>query len=288
MLRIGMIGSENSHSKAVSKLINVDKKVRGARVVAVWGETKAFAKETAEAGQIPTIVSKPEDMLGMVDGVMIDHRHGKYHLPAARPFVENGIPVFVDKPLCCSLKEGKEFLAFCKKRRVPVTSFSAVPTMKSFQDFRKEVEQMEGARVLVSSGPVDLKSKYGGIFFYGIHQVDAVIELFGMDVTHAEVKRHKDNAVAVLYFADGRLATLNLVKGGSTFNFLVYGLKGVKFRLPERDPQPYLASTKRWIQMMKTGKEPIEHRRMLAPVAVLEAMDKSLKSGGKKVKVGAF
>ena len=109
-----------------------------------------------------------------------------------------------------------------------------------------------------------------------------------MDVTHAEVRKHKDSGVGVLYFADGRMATMNLVKGGSTFNFLAYGAKRVKFALPTSDANPYLASTNPWLQMVKTGKEPIEHRRMLAPVAVLEAMDKSLKAGGKKVKVGAF
>ena len=288
MLRIGMIGSENSHSKAVSKLINVDKKVRGAKVVAVWGETSAFAKETAEAGQIPTIVRNVEDMVGMVDGVMIDHRHGKYHIPAAMPFIDAKVPVFVDKPLCCSLKEGIAFLAKAKAKKVPVTSFSSIPTQAAFQAFKKEVDAMPGAQVLVSSGPVDLKSKYGGIFFYGIHQVDAVIELFGMDVTHAEVRKHKDGGVAVLYFADGRMATINLVKGGSRFNFLAYGTKGVKFCLPDRDESPYLGSTKTWLKMVKTGKEPIEHRRMVAPVAVLEAMDKSLRAGGKKVKVGTF
>jgi len=287
MLRIGMIGSENSHSKAVSKLINVDKKVRGSKVVAVWGETKAFAEETAEAGQIPTIVKKVEDMVGMVDGVMIDHRHGKYHLPAAMPFIDAGIPVFVDKPLCCSLAEGKAFLKKAKTKKVPVTSFSSIPTQKAFVKFRDQVQAMEGVRVLVSSGPVDLKSKYGGIFFYGIHQVDAVIEVFGADVTHAELCRSGESGVGVLYYKDGRMVTLNLVKGGSTFNFLAYGEKGVLWNQPERDANPYLTSTKTWINMIKTGKEPIEHRRMLAPVAVLEALDKALKTG-KKVKVGQF
>jgi len=287
MLRIGMIGSENSHSKAVSKVINVDKRIKGVEVVAVWGETKAFAKETAEAGQIPTIVDKVEDMLGMVDGVMIDHRHGKYHIPAAMPFIEAGIPAFVDKPLCCCLSEGKAFLNKAKAKRVPVTSYSAIPTYKSFQKFRDEVHAMEGVCAGVSSGPVDLKSKWGGVFFYGIHQVDAVIELFGMDVTHVELRKQGASGIGILYYKSGKLVTLNLIKGGAGFNFLAYGTKGVKWCQPKGDKVGYLASTKRWVDMIKTGKEPIEHRRMLAPVAVLEALGQALKTG-KKVKVGKF
>lgn len=288
MLRIGMIGSENSHSKAVSKVINVDKRLPGAKVVAVWGETAAFAKETAEAGQIPTIVSKVEDMLDMVDGVMIDHRHGKYHIPAATPFVKAGIPVFVDKPLCCSLAEGKRFLAAAAAKRVPVTSFSSIPTQKGFVRFRDQVRAMAKVRAGASAGPADLKSKYGGIFFYGIHQVDAVIELFGMDVTHVELCRHGDSGVGVLYYKDGPVVTINFINRGSyQFNFLAYGQKDVMWCAPKRDRSPYVGSTRIWLDMMRTGKEPIEHRRMLAPVAVLEALEKSLKTG-KKVKVGKF
>ena len=48
MIRIGIIGAENSHTGAIAKTINIDKKVKGAKVVAVWGETRAFAKAAAE------------------------------------------------------------------------------------------------------------------------------------------------------------------------------------------------------------------------------------------------
>jgi len=287
MLRIGMIGSENSHSKAVSKLINVEKKIRGAKVVAVWGETKAFAQETAEAGQIPTIVKKPEDMLGMVDGVMIDHRHGKYHLPAAMPFVDAGIPVFVDKPLCCSLAEGKRFLKKAKAKGVPVTSFSLVPRQKSFVRFRDEVAALEDITVACSSGPCDIKSKYGGIFFYGIHQVDCIVELLGMGAKYAEMRRGRHCGVGLLHYADGKIVTLNFLSAGAhNFQFAVHG-KQILQHVLERDKHAHLVSTKMWIDMMRTGKEPIEHRRMLAPIAVLEALDKALKTG-KKVRVGKF
>ncbi|NOZ19473.1 MAG: Gfo/Idh/MocA family oxidoreductase [Planctomycetes bacterium] len=288
MLRIGMIGSENSHSKAVSKLINVEKGVRGVKVVSVWGETKAFAKETAEAGQIPKVVKDPTEMIGDVDGVMIDHRHGKYHLPVATEFIKAGIPVFVDKPLCCSLAEGKKYLQLAKSKGVPTVSFSSIPTQKMFRKFQDEVASLNQIVAGASAGPCDLKSKYGGVFFYGIHQVDALIELFGMDVTHVELKKNGPQGLAILYYKDGKMVTMHCLKGGShTFQFMAHGEKIIQFVLAKRDKNPYLTSTKMWIEMMNTGKEPIEHRRMLAPVAVLEALQKALDTG-KKVKVGKF
>jgi len=288
MLRIGMIGSENSHSKAVSKLINVEKKLKGVKVVSVWGETRKWAEETAEAGQIPKIVKHYEEMIGEVDGVMIDHRHGKYHLPAATPFVKAKIPVFVDKPLCCNLAEGKRFLKLAKTKRVPVVSFSSIPTQQAFRKFQEEVGELGQLSAGSSTGPCDLKSKYGGIFFYGIHQVDAVIEVFGMDVATVEIRKHGTHGLAILCYKDGKIVTMNLLKGGAhNFHFMAHGEKQIRLHILERDASPYLTSTQLWVNMMKTGKEPIEHRRMLAPVAVLEALQKALDTG-KKVRVAKF
>ena len=287
MLRIGIVGAENSHTVAIARTLNIDKKVPGCRVVCVWGEAPKYAKDAAARGEIPEIVKRPEDMIGKVDAACVDHRHPKFHLPAVRPLLEAKIPLFVDKPYCYRVREGKEFLARAHALKVPVCSFSVLPKQAAFGDLKKQVRKLGRIISIVSTGSCDIRSKYGGVFFYGIHQVDAVIELFGMDVTHVELRRQGDSGVGILYYKDGKIVTLNLVKGGSRFNFLAYGEKGVLWCKPESDPVPYLASTKTWVDMIRTGREPIEHRRMLAPVAVLEALDKALKTG-KRVKVGAF
>jgi hypothetical protein len=43
MLNIGIVGAENSHTAAIAKVLNVEKRVPGVRVTHVWGETAAFA-----------------------------------------------------------------------------------------------------------------------------------------------------------------------------------------------------------------------------------------------------
>ena len=110
-MNIGIVGAENSHTAAIAKLINVEKRIPGVRVTHVWGETKAYAKAAAEAGQIPHIVARPEDMIGQVEAACVDHRHGKFHLPAVKPLLEAKLPLFVDKPFCYRKAEGKRFLA---------------------------------------------------------------------------------------------------------------------------------------------------------------------------------
>jgi len=282
MIRIGIVGAENSHSAAVAKTLNVHKRVPGCRVVAIWGETDEFARKSAQAGEIPTIVKRPADMIGRIDGVMIDHRHAKYHLPAAEPFLAAHLPMFIDKPFCYRLAEGKKFLARARRMKVPVTSHSSVPTSRSFVAFQRRVKKMKDISAATSAGPVDLQSKYGGVFFYGIHQVDVLLELFGIDVAAVSVNQRVKggSAVATLHWKDGLSAAMHCVMGHSVgFQVSVTtpdGPVGVKL---ESDADPYLAGVKRFCKMFKTGVEPIEHRRFLAPIAVLEAMAKSVPTG---------
>ena len=176
MIRMGIVGAENTHSAAIAKTINVDKQIKGVQVVAIWGETDEFAKKAAETGRIPLIVKDPAEMIGQIDAVMIDHRHAKYHLPAAEPFLAAKLPLFIDKPFCYRLKEGKAFLARARKMGVPVTSFSVLPEQKSFARLRKEIERLGPLKTLAAVGPCDINSVYGGVFFYGIHPVGAIVE----------------------------------------------------------------------------------------------------------------
>ncbi len=107
MIRIGIVGSDNSHAIALSQLCNLSdtperKAIRGAKVVALFGLVPERNEEVARAGKIPTIVKKPTDMIGMVDAAFVVFRHGGLHYRYVKPFLQARIPAFVDKPLACS------------------------------------------------------------------------------------------------------------------------------------------------------------------------------------------
>ncbi len=282
MIRIGIVGAENSHSAAIAKTLNIGKKVPGCRAVVIWGETDKFAKEAAKTGGIPKIVKRPADMIGEIDAVIIDHRHAKYHLTAAEPFLKARLPMFIDKPFCYRLEAGKKFLARCRRAKVPVTSFGALPMQKSFADFRRDANRGGAVRAVASVGPCDLDSTYGGIFFYGIHQVEMLVEAFGTDVSVVSVTRagKGKDAAATMFFRSGLVATMHCLAGGKT-GFQILSVKDAAplGRKMTFDANPYLTGVRTFCKMFKTGKEPLDHKRILAPIAILEAMEKSVKTG---------
>ena len=274
-IRIGIIGAENSHTIGYGKLFNIDKKFPGVEVKYVWGETEEFAKTAMEKGQIPNMVKDPLEMLGKIDALIVDHRHAKYHLKAAEPFVKAGIPTFIDKPFCYRVSEGKEFLEMARRAGTPVSSYSSEAHKDGTFDVKKQVETMGAISHVTISGPADLESPYGGVFFYGIHMVQPLMYIFGDDIRRVRVTRSGKNTTATLVFGNEMLATLifkTLSYGWRTFAETKEGTVELKSRIEDSVPGKNYTDM---VEMFKTGKEPLAHESILKCIAVLEAMERS-------------
>jgi hypothetical protein len=274
-LRIGIIGAENSHTAGFGKLFNIDKKFPGAEIKYVWGETDAFARSAMEKGAIPNQVQHPEEMLGKIDALIVDHRHPKFHLEPALPFIKEGIPTFIDKPFCYRAAEGKEFLQLAKKRGTPVTSYSSIAHSTGTFDCIGQLKATGAITQVLRTGTADFESEYGGIFFYGIHVVEPLIYMFGDDIKEVKVTRNGKLGTAALRFASGLFATL--VFKAKAYGWETYIETGDKWtelkpRVEETDPPKNYADM---VEMFSTGKEPRTHQSILNGVSILEALEKS-------------
>jgi len=277
-IRIGIIGAENSHTIGFGKMFNVEKKFPGVEVKYVWGETDEFASNAAAKGSIPNIVKDHKEMLGKIDALIVDHRHAKYHLEAAIPFIKEGIPTFIDKPFCYRAAEGKAFLELARKHGAPVTSYSSIAHSNSTFDIKEQIESMGKINQVVRYGPVDIDSKYGGIFFYGVHLLQPLMVMFGEDIERVRVTRNRQNGSASLIFKSGLYATLIFKKAYKWETFVEIeedGLIELKSRVEDSNPGLNYVDM---VEMFRTGKEPRSHQSILNCVSVLEALEKSVAS----------
>ena len=281
MIRVGIVGSENSHTLHFGKLMNVDKKIRGARAVILWGEEPKKTQEVAVAAQIPEIVDDPKEMIGQVDAVIVDHRHAKFHVPAARPLVLKGIPTLVDKPFAWTVDEGKKLLSLAKRKNVLVTSYSCVRYSDGFLEDKKRIKELGDLSSVDYYGPCDVNSIYGGIFFYGVHQVEMMVAQLGPNVR--EVQFHKGmgahHTATIIYKDGGPIVTLHLIKdyrGG--FRYTHCGSKDTLHQKLDSTGL-YEKGLKAFLRMLKSGKNDHSRKDLLAPVAVLEGLARSIKTG---------
>lgn len=282
MFRLGIIGSDNSHADRFSQLANLEngvdgQKIEDVKVTHIYGTDPGRTKEVAENGKIPNIVSRSEDMLGHVDGVICVWRHGSKHMAATLPFLEAGVPAFVDKPLASSVADARKVIDAAEKARVGLTSFSTLRFAKPTVEFIASLPKEIGVPVSgVSTGPADLKSEYDGIFFYGIHAVELMNATFGYGCESVSATAHGDNCVVVCTFPGGVVATLNLLgKAAYVFHVSAFGTEGYQDFLVDSSTA-YYDGMQMFVETMRTGKWPFTPDQLLEPVKILAAIDRSL------------
>ena len=284
MIRIGIVGSDNSHAIALSQLCNLrdtddQRSIRGAKVVALFGLVPERNAEVAAAGKIPLVVGKPEEMIGKVDAVFVVFRHGGLHYRYVRPFLQAGIPAFVDKPLACSTADARKILALAKRKGGLLTSYSTIRWAKGTQELVGKCAELGGVRSGVFGCPADPASEYGGIHFYAIHAVETMQQVMGLGVTEVVARQSGKNTVAALSYGDGRTATLHLLSD-SKHGYLATamckeGVAGGSLDVSDC----YVAGLRRILAMLKTGKPPLAAEQMFEPVRVLDAIVESVKTG---------
>jgi predicted dehydrogenase len=216
--------------------------------------------------------------MGQIDALIIDHRHARYHVEAAVPFVEAGIPTFVDKPYCYRVRNGLRLIEIAEANGTPITSMSSAAVNPMMDDVVAQVAAMDpdDIRSIVITGPADITSKYGGIFFYGIHTVERLFRIFGDEVEAVRATRNAGRFTFQFKFANGHIATHIPVRGWDLYLGTGKGMTQVKPRFEVDNGTDYMYSL--MIKMFQTGEKPRSHESLIPPIAALEAMERSVRS----------
>jgi predicted dehydrogenase len=283
MFRLGIIGSDNSHAESYAKVANLEQGLDGRRlqnvtVTHIYGTDPERTRQVAEAARIPHVVDRKEDMIGRVDGVLCVWRHGSKHLAETLPFIEAGIPAFVDKPLAASVEDARRLIEAAAKAGIGFTSFSALRFAPSFVAFLAELRDRAGEpTAVVCTGPADRHSEYDGLYFYGIHVAELMNTTWGAGCRSVCASEQGGNVVAVCKHASGAVITLNLL-GNAKYVFHMAGFGPEGWHTAEIDSKDcYYEGLKVIVQALRDGEWPLAPDDLLEPIKVLAAIKRSLK-----------
>jgi predicted dehydrogenase len=239
MFKIGILGSDNSHADRFSEILNRPDHPSylpdsGAQVVAIWGQEAERTQQVAENSKIATIVDSPTDMIGQVDAVICVTRHGGLHRELVTPYLEAGIPTFVDKPLAVDPADARAIVALAQQHNVPFTSFSTVRFSADTRAYLVEVQKLGDVRTGVYTGPASRRNIYGGMIFYAIHSIELMLAVQGTGVQWVQAvegpavdEQGNGNATVICAWADGGMATLQLtVDAHYGFRAMALGREG--------------------------------------------------------------
>lgn len=87
-----------------------DARIPDVKVTHIWTQDRAISEQIAKASLIDKVCGRIEDMIGQVDAVLLARDDAENHLAMAKPFLEAGIPIFIDKPFALSLADAQQML----------------------------------------------------------------------------------------------------------------------------------------------------------------------------------
>lgn len=148
-------------------------RIGGARVthVCCTGEGGFTAEHVAQCSLIPHVVKNPTDVIGHVDAVVIATDIGGEHVARARPFVEAGLPVFVDKPLADNEPDLKIFAEWAAAGKA-IMSSSCMRYAKEFLPYRISTHELGALRFVNVTTAKSWEA-------YGIHALEAIYPILG-------------------------------------------------------------------------------------------------------------
>lgn len=147
--------------------------IPGARVthICCTGEGGFTAEHVAKCSLIPHVVRKPTDVIGQVDAVIIATDIGGEHVERARPFIEAGLPVFIDKPLTDNAPDLRTFIAWADAGR-PLMSSSSMRYAKEYLPYRISTRELGALRHVSITTPKSWET-------YGIHALEGMYPILG-------------------------------------------------------------------------------------------------------------
>lgn len=293
-LRIGLIGLDSSHAVSFSKTINAENarsEFANAKVVAAFrggspdlatstDRIEGFTKTITEMGIeiVPTI----EALLPKVDAIILNSVDGRVHLQQAKPVLEAGLPLFVDKPITASLEEARELIALSKKTGTPFFSCSTLRFCAEVTALQKE--SLAGNVVgCVAYSPCKLDPTHPDLFWYGIHGVETLFTVMGPGCV--SVQRTQEDGVEVVtgVWKDGRVGTFRGIRDGAAgYGVVVFGKKKVE-HVPIR--VTYELMLVEMVDFFQSGEPPVSPEETLEIVAFMTAADKSRDANGQTVKL---
>ena len=143
LLKVGLILGEYAHSTGWGAMINgingdtANPKRTGMVYTHVWhinhDEAEAFAKKYGVA----KVVRNFDDMVGKVDGLIIDTiMQTPWVHKLAEPYLENGVPVFSDRPGNDAVWKVRKLIDLATKHNTPFWSGSSLELM--YQRFQAQ------------------------------------------------------------------------------------------------------------------------------------------------------
>lgn len=276
-VRIGIIGtdggSKSGHAVEICRIISGR---TDAEVTAIFGEDKECTKQLYETGTVLSIAETPEELAAASDAVMILNRDGRKHIKYAMPFLEKGIPVFIDKPMTCDVGEALMLHNAARKNNAILMGGSYMKYSEGIAELKKGLSEVGNIQSGYFSFPIFLNSEHGGLHFYSHHLIEEMLEVFGDGVEYISAELTGGKLTATAHYKNFPVI-MNYAVAFPAFYAAVYGEKTSMTKNISTDGLDAVQAD-RFINAVKCKKSESDcGGRMVSAVKISCALEKAIK-----------
>lgn len=250
--------------------------IPGARVTHVWTDDLSDAEKVSRASLVPNIVEHPEEVIGHVDAVIVATDKGHEHVERCRPFVEAGLPVFVDKPM---VDNEADLRTFCKwvADGSAIMSSSCMRYCKEYLPYRISTHELGELRYASIMTPKSWER-------YGIHALEGIYPILGpgfisaantgtinRNIVHLRHERGVDVVVTAIYDMAG-FGSMQLC-----------GTQGYAHAAMSDSYYSFKSQLEAFVTYLKTGIRPFPFSETVELMKIVIAGIKSREDGGREV-----
>jgi len=251
--------------------------IPGAKVTHVWTDDPEDAKKVARASLVPNIVDKAEDVIGHVDAVLVATDAGHEHVERCRPFVEAGIPVFIDKPLVDNERDLQTFCRWVDEGKA-IMSSSSMRYSKEYMPYRTSTHNLGKLRFVTITTPKTWER-------YGIHALEGIYPIVGPGFVSVRNTGDSDRNIAHLKHESGiDVVVAAIADLYGAFGLLqLCGSYGNAF-VPHADWfYSFKAQLAAFVDYLRTGRSPFPFAETEELMKLVIAGIRSREEGGREV-----
>ena len=220
--------------------------IKVAQVTHAWTQDANMTEMLCAATKIENRSTNLIDMIEEIDALIIARDDWEEHFKMAKPFLDKGIPVFVDKPLTLSESELNYFLPFIESGKLMSCSgFRYASELANLDEIQLEIGEIK----LISGTIVKDLVKYG------IHMLEAISHFEGtLGETVILTRNFSDHESFSFKFDSGISFNLDCIgEVSKVFHLSVYGEKSTKHFDLVDNFSAFKATLEKFFEMVATG-----------------------------------
>lgn len=224
------------------------------RVTHAWTQDPATTDRLCAACRIPHAAASPGELIDRVRAVIIARDDHEEHWAVARPFLEAGLPVFLDKPLSLRPEDLRRFRPYLEQGRLMCAS--GLRFARELDEPRADLSVWGRLRLVRGAVVLDWAR-------YGVHMVEGILGVLpGRPV--AVTAHAAEHASVAIEMSDGPLVLIDALGAvPKTFRIDLFGEQRVSSHEVEDNFTMFRRLLWAFAGMVRTGRPAIDPERSL-------------------------